>query len=409
MAVVAVVPAEEPQPFGLSQPSFSAWSPLDTLPIFFTEYQGYTRRSETPLFTGNRGAATEWGKTIIAAGPSISENSPSTSDSATLVLAPSVFGGFAGKHLFGGLSAAAGAAFFEPGKPGLFFATDAVVEYIKGDDDGAGLGGRATLAGGLAGPRPFPWALSAKALAGDTTTDARAEIIVEAATPPAQWSHIGQYRLAAAAGFSLSSQSIYSSALIFRSTFEFEGREYFGGLAKGLAAQAAAEASWSLETGSIDCAATASMAGGYRFGDRAGILGRLGIRYNGYTNNDWEGSLRLLEAAASLSGDLGLLSSIELPLLFARGRLFMQEDADVRFFLKPYFEIILLRPAGSELFIANNLHSDAGMELAMLIDADRNDVLRAGAGFDLSSWMQGSSSFPGSSDLGLYMIFSIAI
>ena len=283
------------------------------------------------------------------------------------------------------------------------------MEYIRDDDVASGLGGRATLAGGIAGSIPFPWSLSVKALAGDSSTDSHAEILAEAATVPTQLGEIGHYRLAVAAGFSLSSQPGYRSAIFFRSTFESEGRDYRGGLPAGAAARANAEISWSLETGAITGAVGASITGALRFGDKAGLSGRTGFRYDGFGKDDWDISLRLPEAAASLSGDLGLSASCELPILFARGRLFMRENSRVEFFLKPYVEALLLKTVGNEFFIASNLHGDAGIELAMCVDADRRDVLRAGAGFDFSSWMQGIGGFPGSSDLGWYMVFSIAI
>ncbi|MDP2792366.1 MAG: hypothetical protein Q8O15_11500 [Rectinemataceae bacterium] len=409
MACLAAATAEEAQPFAPLPPAFSPWSPLDSLPLFSTESQSFAGRSESPSLTGNRGAAIEWGTTLIGAGPASAEASASAKDILRLILDPSVFGGYAGKNIFGGISAAAGAAFFEPGKPGLFFASDAVVEYLRGDEAASELGGRATLAAGMAGSMPFPWALSVKALAGDSATDSHAEILAEAATPPAELGEIGLYRLAAASGFSLSSQPGYRSAIFFRSSFEYEGRTYSGGLPMGAAARANAEASWSLETGAVTSAAGASIMGALRFGDKAGLSGRAGFRYDGLGKDDWEIFLRLPEAAASLSGDLGLSASCELPILFARGRLFMRENSHVEFFLKPYVEALLLRTIGSGWFTAGNLHGDAGIELALCVDADRRDVLRAGAGFDFSSWMQGAGGFPGSSDLGLYMVFTIAM
>jgi len=296
-------------------------------------------------------------------------------------------------NLFGGIHAAVGAAFFEPGVPGPFFAADAVVEYVHGSEASAGLGGRATLAGGLAGSVPFPWSVSAKALAGDTAANPRAELLAEASTIPRDLGGIGQFRLAAAAGYSIEALPNYLASLVFRSTFELEGREYRGALAKGLAARADMEAFWSPEDGSAAAAAGASIVAALRFGDKAGLSGRAGLRYDGFGKDDWKRLLRLPKATTTLSGDLGFSASCELPVLFARGRLFMSEDGFVEFFLKPYAEILFLRASGSGLFASGNLHGDGGLELAMTVDADRRDALRLGGGFDFSSWLQGLADF----------------
>ncbi|MHB0896448.1 MAG: hypothetical protein ACYC1A_02725 [Spirochaetales bacterium] len=399
----------ENQPFSPIRPGFLPWSPLDTLPLFQTDNEDLAWRGESSSLAGNRRAAAEWGSILIAAGPSSMEAPSSGAESRVFALDPSVYGGYTGSDIFGGIHAAVGVAAFEPGKPGPIFAADAAVEYVHGSGSPGGLGGRATLAGGLAGSVPFPWSVSAKALAGDTATDPHAELLAEASTIPRALGEIGQFRLAAAAGYSIEALPSYRASFVFRSTFELEGREYRGALAKGLAARADMEAFWSPEDGSAAAAAGASIVAALRFGDKAGLFGRVGLRYNGFGRDDWKRLLRLPKATTSLSGDLGLSASCELPVLFARGRLFMSEDGFVEFFLKPYAEILLLRASGSELFVSGNLHGDGGMELAMTVDADRRDVLRLGAGFDFSSWLQGVADFPGFGDFGAYAVFSIAM
>jgi len=399
----------ENQPFSPVRPGFLPWSPLDTLPLFQTDNEDVAWRGESSSLAGNRRAAAEWGSILIAAGPSSMEAPSAGAESRIFALDPSIYGGYAGANLFGGIHAAVGAAFFEPGVPGPFFAADAAVEYVHGSEASAGLGGRATLAGGLAGSVPFPWSVSAKALAGDTAANPRAELLAEASTIPRDLGGIGQFRLAAAAGYSIEALPNYLASLVFRSTFELEGREYRGALAKGLAARADMEAFWSPEDGSAAAAARASIVAALRFGDKAGLSGRVGLRYDGFGKDDWKRLLRLPKATTTLSGDLGFSASCELPVLFARGRLFMLEDGFVEFFLKPYAEILFLRASGSGLFASGNLHGDGGLELAMTVDADRRDVLRLGGGFDFSSWLQGLADFPGFRDFGAYVVFSIAM
>lgn len=399
----------EDRPFAPLSPGFLPWSPLDALPLFQTDGESLAWRGESSSLAGNRRAAAEWGSVLIAAGPSAVEDTCPGDEFRIFAIDPSIYGGYADSDIFGGIHAAVGAAFFEPGVPGPFFAADAAVERVSGSGASVGWSGRATMVGGLAGSLPFPWSVSAKALAGNAATNPRAELLAEAATVPRDLDGIGQFRLAAAVGYTVGVLPDDPVSFVLRSTFELEGREYRGALAKGLAARANMEALWSPEDGSVAAAAGASVVAALRFGDKAGLSGRVGLRYDGFGRDDWKRLLRLPKAAASLSGDLALSASCELPVLFARGRLFMSEDGFVEFFLKPYAEILLLRATGSGLFLSDNLHGDGGLELAMTVDADRRDALRLGAGFDFSSWLQGIAGFPGFGDLGIYAVFSIAM
>ena len=395
----------ESQPFSPIRPGFLPWSPLDALPLFQTGGESLAWRGESPSLAGNRRAAAEWGNILIAAGPA-SKEMPGA-ESLIFSLDSSIYGGYAG-DLFGGIHTSIGVAFFEPGGPGPFFATDAAAEYIRGSGPSAGFGGRIAFAGGMAGSNPFPWSVSAKALTGGVEVTSRAELLAEASTLSADLGGIGQFRLAAAAGYSIEDLPGYPASFVFRSTFALEGREYRGALAEGIAARADGEAVWSPGEGSA-AAVGASIAAAHRFGDKAGLSGRLSLRYDGLGEDDWSRYLRLPQAAASLSGDLGFSVSCELSVLFARGRLFMQENSFVEFFLKPYAEILFLRASGSESFYADNAHGDGGVELSMTVDANRRDVLRLGGGFDFSPWLQGLAGFPDSGDFGAYAAFSIAM
>ncbi|MCE1195426.1 hypothetical protein LWX53_02870 [bacterium] len=401
--------AAEDEPFAPISPGLFPWSPLDALPPLQTDRETLAWRVESPSLAGNRRAAADWGNVPIAAGPAAVEDACPGQESRIFSIDPSVYGGYAGNGIFGGIQAAIGYAFFEPGAPGPFFAAGAAVERVVSHDASAGWNGRAAMVGGLAGALPFPWSVSLRALAGEAAANPRAELIAEAATAPADLAGIGQFRLAAATGCAVGALPNYPVSVIFRSSFELEGREYRGALAEGLAARAGMEAFWLPEDGTAAAAAGASVAAALRFGDKAGLSGRAGLRYDGLGKDGWKSLLRSPKAAASLSGDLGLSASCELPVLFARGRLFMSEAGSVEFFLKPYAEILLLRASGRELFISDNLHGDGGLELAMTVDADRRDALRLGAGFDLSPWMQGIAGFPGFGDFGIYVLFSIAI
>lgn len=409
-ALICAAATAEDEPFASVRPGFLPWSPLDTLPASsLSEGGSMAWRGESPSLAGNRRAAAEWGSALIAAGPSAAEGSSRGDEYRIFALDPTIYGGYTGSDIFGGVYSAVGAAFFEPSVPGPFFAAEAAVEYVRGTGPVVGLGGRAALAGGLAGSVPFPWSVSAKARAGGAAADPLAEILVEAATVPAGLGGIGQFRLAAAAGYSVGSLPDYTASLLLRTSFGLEGREYRGALAQGIAARADLEASWSPAEGSVAAAAGASILAALRFGDKAGLSGRAGIGYDGFGRNDWKRLLRLPKAAASLSGDLGLSASCEIPVLFARGRLFMSNDGFVEFFIKPYAGILLLRADGSELFDSVNLHGEGGLELAMTVDADRRDILRLGGGFDFSPWMQGLAGFPGFEDFGAYAVFSVAM
>lgn len=401
--------AAEEKPFAPISPRLFPWSPLDALPPLQTDRETLAWRVESPPLAGNWRAAAEWGNVPIAGGPSAREDTCPDEECRIFSIDPSVYGGYAGSGIFGGIQAAIGYSFFEPGAPGPFFAAGAAVERIVSHDTSAGWNGRAAMVGGLAGALPFPWSVSLRALAGDAAANPRAELIAEAVTVPAQLGGIGQFRLAAASGCAVGALSDYPVSIVFRSSFELEGREYRGALAKGLAARAGMEALWLPEDGSVAAAAGASVAAALRFGDKVGMSGRAGLRYDGLGKDNWKSLLRSPKASALLSGDLGLFASCELPVLFARGRLFMSEAGSVEFFLKPYAEILLLRASGRELFVSDNLHGDGGLELAMTVDADRRDALRLGAGFDFSPWMQGSAGFPGFGNFGVYFLFSIAI
>ena len=409
-AFLCAAATAEDEPFASVRPGFLPWSPLDALPAsHLSEGGSMAWRGESSSLAGNRRAAAEWGSALIAAGPSAAEGSSPGEEYRIFALDPSVYGGYTGSDIFGGVYSAVGAAFFEPGVPGPFFAAEAAVEYVRGTGPVVGLGGRAALAGGLAGSVPFPWSLSAKARSGGAAADPLAEILVEAATVPTGLGEIGQFRLAAAAGYSVGALPDYKASFIFRTSFGLEGREYRGALAKGIAARADLEASWSPAEGSVAAAAGASVLAALRFGDKAGLSARADIGYDGFGRDDWKRLLRSPKAAASLSGDLGLSASCEIPVLFARGRLFMSEDGFVEFFLKPYAGILLLRADGSDLFDSGNLRGEGGLELAMTVDADRRDILRLGGGFDFSPWMQGLADLPGFEDFGAYAVFSVAM
>ena len=399
----------EDGPFAPIRPDLLLWSPFDALPLFQTDNECFASRGESPSLAGNRRAAAEWENTVIAAGPSAAEATCPGDEFRIFAVDPSIYGGYAGGDIFGGIHAAVGAAFFEPDKAGPFFAADAAVEYIRSTGTSVGLGGRATFVGGMAGSNPFPWSVSVRALAGDAETNPRAELLAEVATVPADLGRIGRFRLAAAVGYAAGALPDYPVSIVLRSTFELEGREYRGALAEGLAAWTGVEAIWSPEDGSVAAAAGGSAVVALRFGDKIGLSDRVGLRYDGIGKGNWKRLLRLPAAAASLSGDLGLSASCEAPVLFARGRLFMSEDGFVEFFLKPYAEILLLRASGSGLFVSDNLHGDGGLELAMTIDSDRRDALRLGAGLDFSSWLRGLAGFPGFGDLGIYAVFSIVV
>lgn len=396
-------------------PAPQPWNPINHLPIAYTQGLRMAWHSETPALADMRYAAAEWGFDAIAAGPESEFISHNGTSSKVFSRAPLLYGGYAGM-LFGGAYVAMGATFPEYGSSLPFLAVGAGAELIiDNDDQGSGsttLAGFAAFSGGIAGSHPFPWAVSAKVKAGDFVDGPSVEILAEAATDAIAIDRLnvdsGWVRAALATGLRVASGTGYPITLIIRSTANYEGRKYWGGLADGFAAAADGCTLWMLNSGDLEFSAGLSAAGALRLGDKIGLASTLGFRYDSLRSAEWSRGIRLPQASASLDGDMGLWASIELPLLFAKGKLFMSETERVEFFLKPFAEILVLRDAGRAMFERSSLKGDGGLELAMSLDADREDVFRAGAGFDLSSWL-GGDAFPSFSDLEIFIVLGISI
>lgn len=399
----------------ITYPEPRPWDPINSLPITYTQGLRLAWRSQTPALADMRYAAAEWGYEPIAAGPEREFQARDGIGSRVFSRAPLVYGGYAGM-LFGGAYAAIGAAFPDSGSSLPFLAAGAGAELvIDNDDQGNGsktLSGFAALSGGIAGSHPFPWAVSAKVRAGDFSDGASVEILAEAATiaiaVEGRGGYSGWFRAGAASGFRMGAGTGYPIALSLRWTANYEGRKYRGGLADGLAFAAFGSTLWTPDSGDLEFAARISAAGAHRFGDKIGLASTLGFLYDSSRTADWSWVIRLPQASSTLKGDMGLWVSLELPLLFARGRLFMSEIEGVEFFFKPYAEFLVLRDTGRAMFERKSLKGNTGLELAMNLDRDRRDVFRAGAGFDLSSWL-GDGVPPSFGDLEIFALIGITL
>ena len=397
-------------------PAIPPWNPIDTLPDLHTPGLSLAWRSETPSLADRSHAASEWGYELIAAGPASNPLEDGSGESQLFSVVPTFYGGYAGK-LIGGAYSAFGAAFGGDDPVLAFLAAGADVEFTAdNDEDGNGsrkLKGFANLSGGIAGAIPFPWSLSARATAGDASVDPRAEILAEASTFPLLLRNLGRrpqlFRAALASGVRVGAATGYPMAFILRSTLKLEGRNYEGALAEGTALAVDSSALWMPFTGDHELAAGISASAAFRFGDKAGLAARSGYRYNSSGTTDWSRWVRICRDSGNLSGDLGLTASLELPLLFARGTLFKSERERVEFFLKPFIDVLLLRDGERVLFERESLRGDGGLELAMTLDSDRRDALRAGAGIDLSPWMRGADSFPTLKNLEVYLLIAITM
>ena len=150
-----------------------------------------------------------------------------------------------------------------------------------------------------------------------------------------------------------------------------------------------------METGSAKPYGTGSlvMEATRRFKSFAGILARGGLLWNSSEYDAWTDHIRILKSG-SVKGDLGVITSVEVPVLFARGVLLNSQNLAVDFFLRPFFDAALVRTnPSSQLFSGNNLYASAGGELSMTLDRFRKSVLRISAGSDISGLLQGDSDY----------------
>ncbi|HWP67662.1 MAG TPA: hypothetical protein VN437_00085, partial [Rectinemataceae bacterium] len=138
MALACAGAMAEDRPFSPVRAGFLPWSPLDELPPFQTDSEGLASRGESSSLAGNRRAAAEWGSVLIAAGPPAAEDTCPGDEFRIFAIDPSIYGGYADSDIFGGIHAAVGAAFFEPGRPGPFFAADAALERVSGTGPAVG-------------------------------------------------------------------------------------------------------------------------------------------------------------------------------------------------------------------------------------------------------------------------------
>jgi len=379
----------------------TAWSPEDAIRPKRSFFSIFAEKQETPALAGGRASAAEWGSPLIAAGPE---------DVFTGTLAsfsPSVFGGYTWGNLFAGTRISGGAAFSGDEGLVLFVAGDVALEYARSEGSGSALK-TAALACGIAGSTAFPWAVSARALAGDAAPVPRAELLAQAATPTIHF--LTRSRVRAATGAGVAVEGSYSDMQIFaRASIALDSRDYRGALAQGTAANLYGETTWKTSSGEIASRVRAGVFGAIRFDNFAGITGRITYSHGSEESDEWASSLRARTSAALIQSFTRLYAALEFPLLFARGNLFLSPNLPVEFFLKPYAEFLMAPPEGAAFFSKDGLFGGLGFEIAMTLDSERRDAFRFGAGLDLSDWMQGDMEIVDLGAMALFFAFSIVL
>lgn len=375
-----------------------AWSPADALQPKPSIYSLFAEKMEAPSLSGGRAAAAEWGNPAVAAGPE------QPFDGTISFVDFSLFGGYAWGNIFGGSRISAGAAFSDGKGIVPFVAGDLALEYVRSEGSGSLLKTGA-LAFGLAGAAPFPWAIVGRAHIGDAAPVPRAEFALQAAAPT--WELFSRYRLRIAGGAGIAVQDVYADMELFaRASAMLEGRDYIGGLAQGMAASLFNETGWGFGDTELSNRLRLGVAGALRFGNFAGLAGKLTFSVGNRISREWTSALRARGSTAAIASFIGLFTEIEAPVLFARGRLFLSSRLPVEFFLKPYAEFLFTAPSGGAMFAREGIYGGMGFEIAMVLDAERRDAFRFGAGMDFSEWMQGLTILD-FGDMALFFAFSL--
>lgn len=321
---------------------------------------------------------------------------------------PAAFGGIRESALFAGGVYRLGGLFRDETGPALFFRADVAASYSKGEG-ATGVDAGVSGSAGLLGEFPLPWALS---FSYDAVVSERSvgRLGVEAGGEVLDLGALGA--LSAFGGFEFSTSfpvlGSSAAAVSARGLLEAGRRDYRGAFAQGYAAWLGGEYSHFLGSGGRGYAASAGAEGAVRILGLAGLSGSVSARLSSEDRDDWAELLRgVADSSASFAGDSALLSSLELPLLFARGRLLKDERLAVEFTLAPFVDAALVRAAGTSLFEAGNFRCGAGIELAMSIDEERQDSLRVSGGFDLSERLGGAVSGDGSVEIAAALFIAL--
>ncbi len=410
LAAQEALPVQEPPPAQDAVPAFpfreaphpGPFSLPGSLPGPTLGYVLFADRPAAPVLAGGAYEAEARGLEPFFAAP-IPKGA-----SKEILSSPAGFGGIRESALFAGGIYRLGGFFRDETGPALFFRVDVAASYSKGEG-ATGVDAGAAGSAGLLGDFPLPWALS---FGYDAVVSERSvgKLALEAGGRVLELGPLGALSAFGGVEFSTSFPVLGSSAAAIsaRGLLEAGRRDWRGAFAQGYAAWLGGEYSHYLGSGDRGYSASAGAEGAVRILGLAGLSGSVSARLASEDRDDWAELLRgVADSSASFAGDTALLSSLELPLLFARGRLLKDERLAVEFTLAPFLDAALVRAAGTGLFEAGNFRCGAGLELSMSIDAERRDSLRVSGGFDLSERLGGAASGDGSVELAAALFIAL--
>lgn len=306
-----------------------------------------------------------------------------------------LFGGYDDGTIFGGFHLAGGASFQDSSEIGFFALGNVFGEYDRADGSGGKLIAWSTTFG-FYGHGSFPWALVSNLVCEGV--NGYMPYGTTAAGTVRTLADLGGLGVLKASGdvglvYGVIGSSDESPDVFVRASLSLDNREYLGPLSQGIAARIAAECG--VDTGIAEPYGTGSlvMEASWRYKSYAGLLARGGLLWSSSEYDAWTGHIRILKSG-SVKGDLGVIASVEVPVLFARGVLLNSQNLAVDFFLRPFFDAALVRTnPSSQLFSGNNLYASAGGELSMTLDRFRKSVLRISAGSDISGLLRGDPGY----------------
>ena len=325
------------------------------------------------------------------------------------LVSPAGFGGLKEKTLFAGGDLRLGGVFRDQGGLASYFRMDLAASYSKGAE-ATGLDAAVAGGAGLLGKLfllPCALSLSYDAVLSEYSVG---EVSLEAGGKILGLGRLGILSAFGGAAFSTSFPVLGSSSAVAtaRGLLEAGRQDYRGAFAQGYEAWAGGEVYSLLGSSGWGYKASFGAEGALRFWHMAGIVASASLRTFSVDDSGWAGLLRgVTDSTASFSGDMGLIAKVELPVLFARGRLLKDDRLGVEFTIAPFVDAAFVRSAGTGLFEAGNLHCGAGVELAMGIDAERRDSFRVSGGVDLTDMLGGISTGDGSVELAAALCIAL--
>lgn len=308
---------------------------------------------------------------------------------------PTFFGGYDDGDIFGGFRLMVGSSYLDSEDLGFFTRINIHGEYERS----AGMGEKIvawSTTFGFFGKGEIPWALASTLVCEDQNGynpygSAVLGTILDLADLGALGTLKGTGDLGVRYGVAGSADEM--PELFLAATLALDDRVYLGPLSEGLAARLGSEVGLDIAVAEAYGTVSLILEGSLRFGTLAGLRVRGGFLVGSSGYGEWADHLRALDNG-SVSGDLGVLASVETPILFARGMLLHSRDLGVDFFLTPYLDMAFIRPDSSgSLFDADSLYACAGGRLGMTLDRHRRSVLEVSAGADISGLLAGDPGY----------------